>query len=64
MLRTGKQCFWILAGDPTNGRRHLSLVLDRIFELVLHPKITLIPVPNNEAVIAYAIHTIIQKKDK
>ena len=64
MLRTGKQCFWILAGDPANGRRKLSLVLDRILELVLHPKITLIPVPNNEAAIAYVIHTIIQKKDK
>jgi ERCC4-type nuclease len=64
MLQTGKQCFWILAGDPTNGRRQLSLVLDRIMELALHPKITLIPVPNNEAAIAYAIHTIIQKKDK
>ncbi|UCG02707.1 MAG: ERCC4 domain-containing protein [Candidatus Heimdallarchaeota archaeon] len=64
MIRTGKQCFWILAGDPTDERRQLSLVLDRILELVLHPKITLVPVPNNEAAIAYAIHTIIQKKDK
>ncbi|MFX0209137.1 MAG: ERCC4 domain-containing protein [Candidatus Hodarchaeota archaeon] len=64
MLRTGKQCFWILAGDPTNGSRQLSLVLDWILELVLNPKITLIPVPNSEAAIAYAIHTIIQKKDR
>ena len=45
LLRTRKQCFWIL-------------------ELALHPEITLIPVPNTEAAIAYAIHTIIQKKDK
>ncbi len=64
MLQTGKQCFWILAGDPTDDRRQLSLVLDRIFALVLHPGITLVPVPNTEAAIAYAIHTIIQKMDK
>lgn len=64
MLKTGKQCFWILAGDPTDDRRHLSLVLDTIFNLVLNSGITLIPVPNNEAAIAYAIHNIIQKRDK
>lgn len=53
-----------MAGEPTDERRQLKLVLDTIFNLVLHPGITLLPVPNDEAVIAYAIHTIIQKKDK
>ncbi|UCE14008.1 MAG: hypothetical protein JSV04_02230 [Candidatus Heimdallarchaeota archaeon] len=64
MRQTGKECYWILAGDPTDERRHLQLVLDHLFQLILSQHITLLPVPNEEAAIAYAIHTIMSKKDK
>ncbi|MFX1249841.1 MAG: helix-hairpin-helix domain-containing protein [Promethearchaeota archaeon] len=64
MIQTGKDCYWIIAGDPTDERRHLSLVLDILLQLVLNSHITVVPVPNNEAAIAYAIHTIMQRKDK
>lgn len=63
MIQTGKQCYWIIAGDPTDERRHLSLVLDTIVNLALHSKITLIPIPNTEAAIAYTIHNIMQRRD-
>ena len=35
MLRTGKKCYWIIAGNPTDERRKLRPVLDTIFNLVL-----------------------------
>ena len=63
MQQTGKECYWILAGNPADERRHLKLVLDRLFELILSQHITVVPVPNEEAAIAYAIHTIMSKKD-
>lgn len=63
MIQTGKECYWIIAGDPTDERRHLSIVLDTIINLALHSKITLIPIPNKEAAIAYAIHNIMQRRE-
>jgi ERCC4-type nuclease len=64
MVKTGKQCYWILAGNPNEERRHLRLVLDAILNLALWPNITLIPVPSNEAAIAYAIHILMRRKNK
>ena len=64
MLKTGKQCYWILAGNPNEERRHLRLVLDAILNLALRTNITLIPVPKNEAAIAYVIHLLMQRKNK
>ena len=63
MLRTGKKCYWIIAGDPTDERRKLRPVLDTIFNLVLDYRMSLIPVPKDEAAIAYAIHNIMERKE-
>ncbi len=64
MPRTGKKCYWILAGNPTDERRKLRLVLNAILTLVLDYEMALIPVANDEAAIAYVIHTIMAKKDE
>ena len=61
MLLTEKKPFMLVAGDPADTRWRLKPVIGALMSLVLDFQLQLIHVPNNEGIIAYTIHKILQK---
>lgn len=63
MRATRKKGFLILAGNLTEERFRLKPVLGALMKLVFSYDLAIIPVPNLEAAIAYAIHQILMNVD-
>ena len=63
MHSTGKERFLIIAGNLEDERWRLKPVIGALLSLVFDYEIGIIPVPNMEATIAYAIHKIIDRVD-
>lgn len=61
MPQTGKERFFIIAGNLTDERWRLKPVIGAVLSLVFDFQVGIIPVPNMEATIAYAIHKIMDK---
>lgn len=63
MHSTGKERYLIMAGNLTDERWRLKPVIGAVLSLVFDYEVGIIPVPNMEATIAYAIHKIIERVD-
>ena len=63
MYETGKVGYLILAGNLTDVRYRLELVLRTLVQLVFRYHLLLIPVFNDEVTIAYVIHRILTDVD-
>jgi ERCC4-type nuclease len=63
MHSTGKEKYLIIAGNLTDERWRLKPVIGTVLSLVFDYEIGIIPVPNMEATIAYAIHKIMDRVD-
>lgn len=63
MHQTGKEQFFIIAGNLTDERWRLKPVIGAVLSLVFDFQVGIIPVPNMEATIAYVIHKIMDKVD-
>ncbi|MFX1284337.1 MAG: ERCC4 domain-containing protein [Promethearchaeota archaeon] len=63
MHSTGKDRYLIMAGTLTDERWRLKPVIGAVLSLVFDYEVGIIPVPNMEATIAYAIHKIMERVD-
>ena len=63
MHSTGKERYLIITGNLTDERWRLKPVIGAVLSLVFDYEISVIPVPNIEATIAYAIHKIMDRVD-
>ncbi len=63
MHQTGKERYFIIAGNLTDERWRLKPVIGAVLSLVFDFQIGIIPVPNMEATIAYVIHKIMDTVD-
>ena len=55
MLQTKKKPFILVAGDPADTRWRLKPVIGTLLSLILDFQMHIIPIPNNERIIAYTI---------
>ncbi len=63
MHQTGKERFFIIAGNLTDERWRLKPVIGAVLSLVFDFQVGIIPVPNMEATIGYVIHKIMSQVD-
>jgi hypothetical protein len=63
MYHTGKVGYLILAGNLTDVRYRLELVVRTIVQVVFTFKLLILPVLNEEVTIAYVIHRILTDVD-
>ncbi len=64
MHQTGKERFFIIAGNLTDERWRLKPVIGVVLNLVFDFQIGVISVPNMETTIAYVIHKIMDRVDE
>jgi hypothetical protein len=63
MYNTGKVGYLILAGNMTDIRYQLELVVRSIVHLVFTYQLLILPVLNDEVTIAYVIHRLLTDVD-